>query len=97
MSADRPRLWIEEPSPAFGWALVCCEFCQRTWFPVPEPRPFAEMHAREHANQAGTPPHVHDEADLACVEPACNRRAHHADGRCRACWVRLKRAQKVAA
>ncbi len=96
MSDDR-RIWIEEPSAAFGWSLVACEFCERTWFPVLESRAFAEAHALQHANHAGLAPRVYDETELSCIESDCKRRAHHADGRCRACWVRVKRAFKAAA
>lgn len=98
MSANRPRIWIEEPSRDWGWSLVACEFCPRTWFPVNDARAFAERHAWSHANSAGLPPRVYDEADLSCIEQGCVRRAHHADGRCRACWVSAKRtAERLAA
>ncbi|GAA2082245.1 hypothetical protein GCM10009840_17950 [Pseudolysinimonas kribbensis] len=92
MSGDRPRLWIEEASPAFGWALVVCEHCDRRWFPVMEPRAFAERHAWEHTNAAGLPVRVWDEAELVCAEPGCRRRAVYADALCRACHVRVRRA-----
>ena len=94
---SEPRIWIEEPSPAFGWSLVACEWCFVTWFPVLKARAFAEAHAVQHANKAGLAPRVYEEADLTCVEPGCMRRRHHADGRCRACWVRLKRQTARAA
>ena len=97
MSADRRRIWIEEPSPEWGWALVACEQCSQTWFPVLDPRPFAELHAWNHTNGAGLPMRVYDEAELSCIESGCTRRSHHADGRCRACWVRLKRQTVTAA
>lgn len=96
MSDDR-RIWIEEPCPTFGWSLVACEFCEQTWFPVLRAHAFADQHAEQHANHAGLAPRVYDEAELVCVEPECRRRQHHADGRCRACWVRLKRATKAMA
>lgn len=100
--SEHRRIWVEEASREFGWSLVACEFCVvaegagRTWFPVLDARAFAEAHAEQHG-VAGVVPRVHDEAELVCIEPECRRRAHHADGRCRACWVRLKRAAKVAA
>lgn len=96
MTTDR-RIWIEEPSPAFGWSLVACEFCPRTWFPVLDACAFAEDHADQHANQAGLAPRVYDEAELTCCEPWCTRRQVYADARCRACRERVRRAERAAA